>query len=101
MKMLKLCMIGSRGHFGYGFENPDALRKDVAVFSGCGDSAEKLLSAARDNGYEPELHADWRKMLEMERPDLVCIASPFEKHVKMCVAVMDMGIHIFCENRLH
>ena len=96
---MKLCMIGSRGHCGYVFESiADVPELSLAAVSpGCGDDPSRLLSMAEKAGFRPELHQDWRTMLDKVKPDVVCIDGPFDRHAEMCVEALRRKIHVFCE----
>ena len=96
---MKLCMIGSRGHCAYVFESiaevPDL--KLEAISPGCEDDPSRLLAMAEKAGFHPEVHQDWRAMLEKTAPDVVCIDGPFDKHAEMCIEALRRNIHVFCE----
>ncbi len=96
---MKLCMIGSRGHCGYVFESiADVPELSLAAVSpGCGDDPSRLLAMAEKAGFRPELHQDWRTMLDKVKPDVVCIDGPFDRHAEMCVEALRRKIHVFCE----
>lgn len=42
-------------------------------------------------------YTDYRKMLSVEAPDAVFIATPSKFHVDMVQAALDAGCHVFCE----
>ncbi len=96
---MKLCMIGSRGHCAYVFESitevPDVTV--TAVSPGCEDDPSRLLAMSERAGFHPELHGDWRTMLDKAAPDVVCIDGPFDKHAEMCIEALRRNIHVFCE----
>lgn len=48
----------------------------------------------------PRLYADWKEMLEVERPDFVDIITPPETHEEMCAFAAARGIHIICQKPL-
>ncbi|OQA88636.1 MAG: Glucose--fructose oxidoreductase precursor [Lentisphaerae bacterium ADurb.Bin242] len=96
---MKLCCIGSRGHWGYVFES---LREVpcvelAGISSGCEDPIDKMRRRCADAGFTPREFNDWRNMLDELRPDMVCIDGPFEKHAEMCIEAFRRNIHIFCE----
>lgn len=45
----------------------------------------------------PGAYGDWRRMLEAERCDLVCIATPVDLHHPMMLAALEAGAHVLCE----
>lgn len=42
-------------------------------------------------------YADWRELLERERPDLVSIATPVVHHHAMMLGAIAAGAHVLCE----
>jgi len=76
---MKLCMIGTRGHNNYVHAGVEQL-PDVQV-------------VATSDG----LSDDWLAMLDAERPDLLSVAGPFERHADICIEAFRRGIHVFCE----
>lgn len=45
----------------------------------------------------PRYYADWRQMLDRERPDFVDIITPPDTHEEMCASAAERGIHIICQ----
>ena len=98
--MLKLAMLGSRGHFYYVFSDAEALKKMAnitCISSGCEDSPQRLIDCCAEIGFQPKVYDDWKEMLDTEKPDVVCIDSPFEKHAEMSAYALRKNIHVFCE----
>jgi predicted dehydrogenase len=99
---MKLNMIGCRGHWGYVFESigelPDL--ELTAVSPGCKDSMEKVLAKAAEFKFSPEFYADYLEMLDSEKPDIVCIDGPFDKHAEFSIECLRRNIHVFCEKTL-
>jgi predicted dehydrogenase len=48
----------------------------------------------------PRFYADWKEMLDRERPDFVDIITPPETHEEMCAFAAAHGIHIICQKPL-
>jgi D-apiose dehydrogenase len=48
----------------------------------------------------PRFYADWREMLERERPDFADIITPPDTHEEMCAFAAARGIHIICQKPL-
>lgn len=98
--MLKLAMLGSRGHFYYVFSDAEALKKMAnitCISSGCEDSPQRLIDCCAEIGFQPKVYDDWKEMLDTEKPDVVCIDGPFEKHAEMSAYALRKNIHVFCE----
>jgi len=97
---MKLCMVGCRGHFGYVLNDLPLLPNVSVVGVSAGTPEDKptaLIEGARKAGHEPEVFDDYREMLERQRPDVVCVDGPYERHAEMCVEAFRRGIHVFCE----
>jgi predicted dehydrogenase len=48
----------------------------------------------------PRYYADWREMIDRERPDFVDIITPPETHEEMCTYAAGRGVHIICQKPL-
>lgn len=48
----------------------------------------------------PRYYADWREMIDIERPDFVDIITPPETHEEMCAYAAERGVHIICQKPL-
>jgi D-apiose dehydrogenase len=48
----------------------------------------------------PRFYADWKEMLDRERPHFVDIITPPETHEEMCAFAAARGIHIICQKPL-
>lgn len=96
---MKLCMIGSRGHCHYVFESLKEVPfvELAAVSSGCEDSPQRLLDGAARCGFSPKVYDDYREMLDREKPDLVSVDGPFDRHAEMCIEALRRNINVFCE----
>ncbi|AMV36055.1 Gfo/Idh/MocA family protein [Planctomyces sp. SH-PL62] len=95
----RAAVIGRTGRGGYGHEIDRAMTdppklKLVAVAD---DDPEGLASAVARLGAERG-YADYREMLDREKPQFVAIASRWlDGHRDMAVACAERGIHVFCE----
>ncbi len=45
-------------------------------------------------------YADWREMIDRERPDFVDIITPPETHEEMCAYAAGHGVHVICQKPL-
>jgi predicted dehydrogenase len=75
---------GFRGHPGF---------EVVAI---AGRDAAKTARIAAEMGIAGA-YADWRELLELERPDLVSIATPVVHHHAMMLGAIAAGAHVHCE----
>ena len=48
----------------------------------------------------PRYYADWREMIDVERPDFVDIITPPETHEEMCGYAAGRGVHVICQKPL-
>jgi predicted dehydrogenase len=48
----------------------------------------------------PRYYADWKAMIDRERPDFVDIITPPETHEEMCRYAAERGVHIICQKPL-
>ena len=48
----------------------------------------------------PRYYADWKEMLDVERPDFVDIITPPETHKEICAFAAERSIHIICQKPL-
>ncbi len=65
----------------------------VAIASARLESAQ----AAADAFAIPQAYDDWRRMLDAQELDLVCIATPTLHHAPMTLAALQAGAHVLCE----
>ena len=101
-RFMKTAVIGAgRNRNGIGKYISNYLHKNGAtVVSVLGSTKETAMSAAKglqEFGIISESYADLDKMLTLEQPDAVVIASPSETHVDYLTKCIDYGVHIFCE----
>ena len=48
----------------------------------------------------PSYYADWREMIEREKPDFIDIITPPETHLEMCAFAAKRGVSIICQKPL-
>ena len=100
MKSLTLCIVGERGHTNYVLDGlkdlPHARVMGISP-GGAEEGVEFLNAALRGLGHEPRFYAEYRQMLDRERPNLLCVIGPFERHAEMCLEAFSRGIAVLCE----
>jgi len=98
MKPLKGVAVGagyfSRFHFEAWSRIPE-----VEIAAVCDKSEEKARASMAQYGIA-SFHADWREMIDRERPDFVDIITPPDTHVEMCAYAASRGVHIICQKPL-
>lgn len=98
MKKLKGVCIGAGyfSHFQY-----DAWSRipevEIVAFS---DLDEKQAETVRGRFGIQQWYADYRKMLDREKPDFVDIITPPNTHAEICQEACSRGIHILCQKPL-
>ena len=101
MEMSKtLCLIGARGHYAYvlhGLESNRDLRLAGLSDGGTGDDLTAVWEWCDGNSRQPRNYIDYRDMLDMGKPDFVCVCAAFEDHAEMCIEAFKRGIHVLCE----
>ena len=102
MKRTRLGFIGV-GHRG--LQQAVRAQKDYAdraeVVAVADVSEEHLQNAADRLALAPsEAYADWRKLLERDDIDAVCISTPQFAHRDIAVSSFEAGKHVYCEKPL-
>jgi len=96
---LKSAVIGhtGRGDYGHGLESIFSNRPNVEVVALADPDSEGRARTAAKIG-TPRSYADYREMLEKERPNLVSIAMrQSDQHHGIALAALQAGAHIYCE----
>jgi len=68
----------------------------VALFNPTEDRAAPIM---RQYGV-PRYYADWKAMIDREKPDFVDIITPPDTHEDMCRYAAERGVHIICQKPL-
>ena len=96
---LKAAVIGhtGRGDYGHGLESIFSNQPNVEVVALADpDSGGRAKTAAKIGA--PRTYADYRELLEKERPNLVSIAMrQSDQHHAIAMAALKAGAHIYCE----
>ncbi|MDA3924189.1 MAG: Gfo/Idh/MocA family oxidoreductase [Kiritimatiellae bacterium] len=101
-KKYKACIIGDSKMGGYGhcMEHAFGLRDDVATVALADPDESGRVKYAKIVGVERS-YADYREMLEKERPDLVSVGPRCTiKHEEYLLACTEVGAHGFIEKPL-
>ena len=72
---------------------------DVVAFSGTSDlSCRKTEQTLHDLfGFRGRGYTDYRRMLDTESVDIVCICSPNEAHLEQARYALETDLHVYCE----
>lgn len=96
---LKAVVIGhtKRGNFGHGMDVALAHRPDVQVVA-VSDPEDAGRAKAQARAGALRAYADYRQMLESERPQLAIVSPRWtdQRHA-MVAAALDAGAHVYCE----
>jgi len=101
-KTYRACVIGDTENGGYGHDihRVWGVRDDVEVV-GLADPDEAGRTQRGQEAKAQNLYADWREMLEKEKPDLVAIAPRWTtNHKEYLLACAEIGAHGFMEKPL-
>ena len=86
-----------RGNFGHGLDIVFAHRPDVQVVA-IADPDPAGRARAQARAQASRAYADYREMLERERPQLVSVAPRHtDQHHAMVSAALAVGAHVYCE----
>jgi predicted dehydrogenase len=102
MAKYKACAIGhtGRGDYGHNLEMALLDQPDIEV-AAVSDPDEAGRSKAAGRLKVSKTYADYREMLEKERPNLVAVCPRFlDGHKAMIEACAQYGAHVFCEKPL-
>lgn len=98
-KKYKACIIGDtkNGGYGHNIELAFALRPDVAVVGLADPDEEGRAKKGADAG-AANLYADYREMLEKEKPDIVAVGPRYTtRHKEYVLACAAAGAHGYLE----
>ncbi len=98
MRIAKVAMIGTRGHYRTVLREIEAMSalRVVALANG-GDTAAPIAAWGREHGHTPETFDDHRTMLDRAKPDVCVVCGPFEAHAAMCIDAIERGVHVITE----
>lgn len=89
-----------RGDYGHGLDLALLEQPGIQVVAVADDNAKGREAAAKRLGVE-HAYADYREMLDRERPQLVAVAPRWlDCHREMVVACAERGINVLCEKPL-
>ena len=69
---------------------PGCMEEDISALANHPDIAR----------LSPTRYADYREMIERERPDVVCVNPFFHRHAEVTLAALKSGAHVFSEKPL-
>jgi len=101
-KKYRVAVIGrtGKGNYGHGLDTCWLKVPNVEIVA-VSDDDETGRAAAVKRLKAPQAYADYRQMLDKEKPDIAAIFPRWpDVHPEMVLACADRGIHMFCEKPL-
>jgi predicted dehydrogenase len=93
---VRLCMIGAGGHSSRNIYPYFRFLKNARVVANADLDEGKARRQAELSGI-PTWYADYRQMLEAERPDGVMVCVGREFHAEASAEILQMGFHVYTE----
>ncbi len=99
------CRVGVIGHtgqgdYGHGLDTVWQQLSDVEIV-GVADADDEGRAAAAKRLGAPQAFADYRKLLDETKPDVVSICQRWlDKHCEMVLSAAERGIHVYLEKPL-
>ena len=100
MAKYRVAVIGhtGRGNYGHGIDTVWEKLADRCELVAVADADDKGLRDSANRLKAPMAYADYRKMLDEEKPQIVGIGPRWlDQHQEMSIAAAERGIHIFME----
>lgn len=95
---MKICVIGSSGHYHYALKGMRNDTKIVAIAPGCADEDITILRKnLMESGVKFKEYKDYQKMLDIEKPDIAVVNSFFGKNSEILLETLQRQIHTFVE----
>jgi len=86
-----------RGDYGHGLDVALLDQPKLTVVAVADENPKGLAAAAKRLGVD-NAYADYREMLDREKPQFVSVAPRWiDTHREMVLACVERGIHVFCE----
>ncbi len=97
---MKICLIGSSGHWALPLEALKERGGDRIVGLAPGSKGETMDAPAlhcKKSGQNPDVFEDHRKMLDALKPDVVSLACRFSDQANAAIGALQRGCHVFME----
>jgi len=86
-----------RGDYGHGLHTAYQEIENVE-FVAVADEDEQGMVKAKEQTGAASAYADWRQMLEQEKPDIVSVCPRWtDCHLEMVTGCLEAGAHVYCE----
>ncbi|HOJ87879.1 MAG TPA: Gfo/Idh/MocA family oxidoreductase [Pseudothermotoga sp.] len=95
---MKICIIGSSGHFHYALRGFKSNWKIVAIAPGSkGEDVTPLKKALSEMNITPNEYKSYQEMLDREKPDVVVVNTVFNANSRILCESLSRRIHTFVE----
>jgi predicted dehydrogenase len=91
---------GSRGAYSQGAAIAHRAARHAQMIAVCDVDELHMSEFNRKFGGKLKQYADYRQLLEREKPDVVTIGTPDHWHVPIAVAALRSGCRVYCEKPL-
>src|SRR5262245_2293906 len=91
---------GSRGAYGQGTWDSKHAAKHGRMIAVCDVDQVHMDEFNKSFDNKLKKYADYRQLLEREKPDIVVIGTPDHWHVPIAVAALHAGCDVYCEKPL-
>jgi predicted dehydrogenase len=91
---------GSRGAFSQGGHVARRAAQHARMVAVCDVDEVHMAEFNKDFGNKLAQYADYRQLLEREKPDVVTIGTPDHWHVPIAIAALHAGCDVYCEKPL-
>ncbi|ABV33697.1 MULTISPECIES: Gfo/Idh/MocA family protein [Pseudothermotoga] len=95
---MKICIIGASGHYGYVLKSLSKGMKISGIAPGsAGENIGVLRNDMKKMGLLAKEYSDYRKMLDIEKPDIVVVNTFFSNNGKILKYLLERKINAFVE----
>lgn len=97
---MRVCIIGSSGHYGYALRGikADGKVEVVGISRGCNsEDIEGLINQVQALGYQPQVYDNPIKMMDELKPDIAVINTFFYMNSKLAIEAIKRGINVYIE----
>ncbi|HBM81443.1 MAG TPA: gfo/Idh/MocA family oxidoreductase [Clostridiaceae bacterium] len=95
---MKICIVGSSGHYGYVLNGLDKDSYIAGIAPGPENmDMDSLYKAVEAKGFSPKRFSDFRDMFDAIKPDIAVAACYFGNNDKVSIEALRRGINVFTE----
>lgn len=95
---MRICIVGSSGHYHYVLRGLQRDKKIVAIAPGSkGEDMTSFKKLLSELNIKPKEYENYQEMLDIERPDIVVVNTFFGNNPKILFETLQRRIHTFVE----